>query len=140
MIVGEGGQPLGSKSREAITANDTYHCVFVFVVTPAKEILLRKLNDGKMSASGMAIRLTDEDQADTAHRALPWAQILHHVSDQHYIMPERAVYASVYYTIMESPENSNYTALSAHEITPEITTPIITAIWNHSQHLLPISH
>jgi hypothetical protein len=137
-LVGEGGQPLGSKARSEITASDTYHSVFVLVITPQKELLLRTLDSGKLSATGMAICLAEEQPEDAAKRALPWPSLLHHLGDQLYTLPGQKTYGSVFYAVSEPPEDAAYTTLSAQEVTEQQLTPALAAIWAQYRHLLPI--
>jgi hypothetical protein len=138
-LVGEGGQPLGSKPRSDITADDTYHSVFVLVVTPQKQLLLRKLSSGSFSATGMTICLAGESSVEAAQRATPWAQTLHHLGDQFYALPKQKTYTSVYYAVAPFPENAPLTPLGAEEISEHALTPALARIWEQFRHLLPVA-
>lgn len=138
-LVGEGGQPLGSKPREDITANDTYHSVFVLVVSPEKKLLLRTLDSGKLTATGMAVCLAGESPANAAKRAVPWAESFHHLSDQLYSLPEQKTYASIFYAVATAPENTALTPLNAEEVAEHTLTPALAIMWNQFRHLLPVA-
>lgn len=139
-LVGEGGQPLGSKRREQITATDTYHSVFVLVVTPQKQLLLRRLASGKLSATGTVICFAEESAPDAARRAVPWANNLHHLGDQLFTLPKQKTYASVFYAVADAPEADDYIPLSASEVDSEQLAPALALIWAQHRQLLPIGH
>jgi hypothetical protein len=138
-LVGEGGQPIGSKPRASITPQDTCHSVFVLVATPQKHLLLRRLHSGNMSATGTAIRLAGESATDAAMRAVPWATTLHHLGDQLYTLPKQKTYGSVFYAVANPPEDSGFIPAAAAEITSHTLTPAFAAIWTQYKHLLPIA-
>lgn len=138
-LVGEGGRPLGSKPRSAVQADDTYHSVFVLVATPQKQLLLRKLESGKLSATGMAICFAGESATDAARRAVPWATNLHHLADQLYTLPAQKTYASVYYAVADMPEDSPLKPFNANEVDELPLTPALSIMWGQFKPLLPVA-
>lgn len=137
-LVGEGGQLIGSKPRHAVTINDTCHSVFILVVTPEKQLLLRKLPSGKLSATAMTIRLLDEDPLETVKRGFPDAIHFHHLGDQLLSLPGQKTYVSVYYAVAEHAENPNIIAHNKDEIDAQVLTPAFTILWQQYKHLLPL--
>lgn len=141
-LVNEGGGLIGHKPRSLLQKTDVVHSVFVFIVTPSRQLVLSKMNDGHLSASAVTLCKRDEDAPAAANRViLPRHINLHHLGDQLYRSPDgRAIYMSAFYGVASVEPHESYELLDAPALAERTAdfTPALQFAWQSYHHLLPL--
>lgn len=141
-LVNEGGGLIGHKPRSMLQKTDVVHSVFVFIVTPRRQVVLGKVDNGKLSASVVTLCKRDEDAPSAAARAiLPRHIDLHHLGDQLYRSPDgRAIYMSAFYGVASVEPHESYELLAAATLDAWLAdfTPALQFAWQSYRALLPV--
>lgn len=141
-LVNEGGGLIGHKPRSMLQKTDVVHSVFVFIVTPRRQVLLSKISGGKLSASAVTLCKREEDASTAAARAiLPRHIDLHHLGDQLYRSPDgHAIYMSAFYGVTSAEPHDSYELLDAATLGARLAdfTPALQFAWQSYRTLLPV--
>jgi len=146
-LVNEGGQAIGHKEKSALLPGDIYHSVFVFLVTPLKEVVVSRMSEGRLSATAVGLNTPGETPEQTALRATSVISPqevpqLRHLGDQFYTAANgRKTYISVFYGTTHATDiQQTHVAMTAAEVdaAADSCTPALRFIWNSYRHMLPV--
>jgi hypothetical protein len=143
-LVNYDGQAIGAKPASALAAGDTFHSVFIILITPARQLVLSRVGK-KLSATAVTMCRAGETPAVAASRAVQPASAspigLHHLGDQFYTAPNgRKNYMSVFYGQMPAHNPKRCELLTNSELTARTDdcTPALQFVIRSYQHLLPV--
>ena len=164
-LVDENGVVVGAKSRREIDkAHDTYHTVYVLLVTPEGELVLSRIPErkdlpnlyaGQLGAAAATIRRSGESPMAAARRAVARELYI----DDATVVPVggglfktdgRQTYVSVYYVMADAPDVYSATDIAdlvtisprvfrdMVEHSPEELAPNLRELWDRYGKRLPL--